>query len=259
MVLPAGTGLMILFHPSNSPALGQAIGKNCTKNPTTFDRNVANIYDYRAGHKMFDSAGIEHAFDDASFAEMIGDPESLLTAHARCTGGVMTIKISGCNGSSGFLVSSNPLLSELANPQKLYSDHASSVRLKHHTVGDGSRDFCFNAPPVNEAALSLFTDVNDRFSWGIEDPFGGIVVTIHDLSYNSNLGTPFIVEVDMQVGIQCWLPIEDRHFATSHGTESAAAKHALHSSSDAGHVSTGSGASSEVLQHSAATSPVATR
>lgn len=259
--LNSAQGLMILFHPSNSVSLGLCMGSSASapvshrsRTTETTENSEGTYHNWAPGLRWSAKTGESGDLTATTVVEAIGTPGSLLSSVGRVTGGLLSIKIVGSGGSSGYLVSSCPLRSELESPLELYKAHASSTRLRRHEVTDGVQDFVFHAPLVNPASLDEFSQSNDQFNWGVSDPFGGVLVTFHQLNFNANLGNPFVVEVDMQVGVQSRLSIEDRHLATAHSVEKSAQKASLHEQADSGHVHSGTGAGSNAVQVSNTTS-----
>lgn len=233
---------MVLFHPAHSLSLGLLTSFMTEgRDLTTFPRGTAAV-------PVAWGAGVDLT---ASIAECMGIPGALVSSVGRVTGGVMTIKVTGCEGSSGYAVSSCPMRTEIQDHKALYDTHSTSIRLKRHDIGAGTKDFAFHAPILSAAAMETFTGVNMAYHWSEADPFGGVVVTFHDLQYNEHQGMPFIVELDMQVGIECKLPLDDRHLATTHGSEKVAVKADIHNEKGMGHIITGKGASSQAVQQSA--------
>ena len=163
----------------------------------------------------------------------------------------MSIRVTGSPSATGYMVSSCPMAHEVADHKALYDNHKVSVRLKRHDLCEGVQDFAFHAPLVSPALLETYTSTNPSFHWSEMDPFGGVVVTFHELNYNPTLGMPFVVEVDMQVGIQSRLEVEDRHFATNHTHETVDHKKDLHNAKNMGVIATGKGELSKKVQGSA--------
>jgi hypothetical protein len=183
--------------------------------------------------------------------EAVGVPNSLISATGRVTGGIMTVKVTGAPSATGYVVSSCPRANEMSTHLSLYNSHHNNVRLKRHDLGEGTRDFAFHAPLFSPALIETYGSINPRFHWSEHDPFGGIVLTFHELNYNATLGMPFIVEVDMQVGVQCRLDLDDRHLATNHPHEKAESKKDLYSERNMGVVGSGNGFLSKKVQDSA--------
>lgn len=165
----------------------------------------------------------------------------------------MSVRVTGSPSATGYMVSSCPMAHEVANHIELYDNHQASVRLKRHDLGEGVQDLAFHAPLLSPALMETYTATNPAFHWTELDPFGGVVLTFHELNYNPTLGMPFIVEVDMQVGIQSRLEVEDRHFATNHAHEKADVKADLHNAKNMGVIGSGKGALSKQVQSSSTT------
>lgn len=240
--LTVGEEHMILFHPSNNVALGLI---------TSYMAEARDLAGFDRGTAGAPVQWVPSTDMTGTISECMGVPDSLVSSIGRVTGGVMTIKVTGCDGATGYAVSSCPMRGEIMDHKSVYERHATSVRLKRHEIGANTRDFAFHAPVLAPAAMETFTGTNDRYSWGEDDPFGGIAVTFHNLQYNATYGMPFVVELDMQVGIQSRLTLDDRHLSTNHATEKGAAKCDLHSEKNMGHIGSGTGASSQAVQSSA--------
>jgi len=233
-----------LFHPANSVALGVSTGNFSGERDLTSYLREGGGADYLANW----SADTE--LQNGIF-EAVGVPDSLISGTGRVTGGVMTVKVTGAPSSTGYVVSSCPQSDELKTHKTLYDAHQNSVRLKRHDIGEGTRDFAFHAPLFSPALVETYVPVIASFHWCEHDPFGGIALTFHELNYNDTLGMPFIVEVDMQVGIQCRLDLADRHLSTSHPHEKAEVKKDLHNERNMGLIGASNGALSKKVQDSA--------
>lgn len=241
--LPAGQRHLLLFHPSNSPSLGLGTSFfDAPRDLTTYIREP--------GLNSLSNWVPEENLQNR-LLEAVGRPDSLISSMGRVTGGVMSVKVTGAPSSTGFLVSSNPLAYELQDHLAMYDKHATSVRLRRHEIGEGVRDFVFHAPLLSPALLETFVPANDAYHWSEHDPFGAILLSFHELNYNPTLGMPFIVEVDMQVGVQCRLDLDDRHLATNHTHEHVDVKKNLHNEKDMGVVGTSKGELSKKVQDSA--------
>lgn len=162
-----------------------------------------------------------------SAAEAIGVPSTLISPLTRVTGGVLTMRITCGPGTTGYFAYSSPASSELSTngaTTELYGAHATNPRIRRHELVQGTQTHHFIAPITNAPALEHFAEANDRFLWGSEDPFGGTLITFHDIHYNANLGVAPVVEIYSTVGLQCRLEVADRHLATNHATSSKQAK-----------------------------------
>ena len=100
----------------------------------------------------------------------------------------------------------------------IVSAHSTNLLVKRIELHEGVITHHFVAPLVNPTALEYFAMGNDRFLWRDDDAYGGILISFHNLNYNTNLGVPMVVEMYATVGIQCRLELDDRHLATKHGT-----------------------------------------
>lgn len=235
---------MILFHPANSVALGVA---------TSYFSETRNLTSYTRSEST-DAAALSNWTSTSSLTqaivEAVGVPNSLISSVGRVTGGIMTVRVTGSPSATGFMVSSCPMAHEVTDHINLYDNHQVSVRLKRHDLSEGVQDFAFHAPLLSPALMETYTSTNASFNWSEMDPFGGVALTFHELNYNTTLGMPFIVEVDMQVGIQSRLEVEDRHFATNHPHEKVDLKKDLHSAKNMGVVGSGKGELSKQVQSS---------
>jgi hypothetical protein len=239
---------MILFHPANSVALGVATGYfDEPRNLSSFDRSGSTDQNLGGGGlgNWTSTTTITN-----SISEAVGVPNSLISSVGRVTGGIMSVRVTGSPSATGYMVSSCPMAHEVANHIDLYDNHAVSVRLKRHDLCEGVQDVAFHAPLLSPALMETYTPTNPAFHWSEMDPFGGVVLTFHELNYNSTLGMPFIVEVDMQVGIQSRLEVEDRHFATNHTHEKVDLKKDLHSAKNMGVIGSSRGELSKQVQSS---------
>lgn len=163
-------------------------------------------------------------------AEAIGVPSTLVSPLTRVTGGVLSLRITCGPGTTGYIAFSSPSVGELTpldGFRNIYTAHATNPRIRRLELGQGTHNHHFTVPLASPGALETFFEANDRFQWGVDDPFGGTVITFHDINYNIHQGVSPVVELYSTVGIQCRLEIADRHLSTAHRTSTKESKTTL--------------------------------
>lgn len=244
----------ILFHPCRSVVSLLCINGEKHNNFETLARTVSEDNDRGWLWEWVDQEAInptdmtkrvDITAKNFSSAEAIGMPGSLIAPLTRVTGGVLNVKVTCGPGTSGYMSFSCPSFQELTGKHinatngngatALIAAHASNPLVKRLELHEGVINHRFVAPLVNPPSLEFFAEGNDRFLWGTDDAFGGILIAFHNINYNKNLGVPIVVECYATVGLQCRLELEDRHLATKHGTSTKEEK-AKHTPSGSPHV-----------------------
>ena len=225
----------ILFHPTrsitclmvtNSVTSGQfanIIRSGISKDSPLWDWTGTTVTDPAP------TSTVTHNISAPTFgaAEAIGVPSTLVSPLTRVTGAVLTVKITCGSGTSGYMAFSCPSWPELI-PDNSIRDikeaHATNPRVRRIELTQGTITHHFIAPLTNPPALEVFEEANPRFVWNQGDPFGGTLITFHDIAYNENVGVPPVVELYATVGLQCRLEIADRHLASNHASTTKQAK-----------------------------------
>lgn len=244
-ILPNKCGAFtMLLHPSGSisPLLG--IGNHSSVNTTALDAysrpvDVESAVSEWVNNDFIDPAtGTHYPLLAANGAASqwvrgcyIAEPRTLISTQVRPLGAAMKLVIQCGPGTQGYLTAYLPTVSELAMAVgDLRTRIAGSPYTRKLPLKAGTNTYFFAAPLLDKSRLHHFHHLNDRYTWGIDDAFGGVMVTIHDHEFSENMGVSSRAQIEVVSPLQIHLDLEDRHLSTKHQVHSVDASHNHHTS-----------------------------
>jgi len=213
----------ILFHPAVSVSPAVILTPGVTANPGIWSLTRSQETDTGTLGDWVDSDvtplgsvpdGVYNS--GAVAAEAIGHPKNLVSAEGRATGGVMRIKVTGGPTLRGYLAHSCPQAD--FDPATQKAEHASNATIPRLELKDGLQHD-FYAPLMIPHAMEDFKGAIDRFHWSTTDPFGGMLLTLHDVAFAADYDRPPVMDVLMYHAVECRLDLADRHLQTPHSSQ----------------------------------------
>lgn len=223
----------ILLHPSNSITAGVIIGSSVIDQwqgnwrsgeggtVSEEESSFPNWVDSTMQHPLFNTPGfppgpisIYDAPNGVSrAAEAVGHPNAMVSGEGRPLGALMRVRVTAGPTARGYMAHSCP--GAAFNLPGMKESHATNARVPRLDIQHGaSRDFY--APLLAPHNVEKFTAAVDQFHWSPEDPFGGLLLTFHEVDWAATYDTPPIVDITIIHAVECRLDLEDRHLKTSH-------------------------------------------
>jgi hypothetical protein len=128
----------------------------------------------------------------------------------------MRIKVTAGPTLRGYLAHSCPLPD--FNPATQKAEHASNATLPRLELKDGLQHD-FYAPLMIPHAMEDFKPGIDQFHWSHEDPFGGTLLTLHDIAFADGFDKPPVIDILIYHAVECRLDLADRHLLTPHSQQ----------------------------------------
>lgn len=217
----------ILLHPSTSITAGLIIGSERTTSvapharrsgETDHPEGFANWVDSEMTYDPLGQLGTpgtpQSIYGSDWEGEAIGHPNVMVSGEGRPLGALMRVSITAGPTARGYMAHSCPGASFTVSSMR--EGHATNARVPRLELQHGaSRDFY--APLMAPHNVEKFAQVNDRFHWDAEDPYGGLLLTLHEVDWATTYDTPPILDVTIIHAVECRLDLEDRHLRTSHG------------------------------------------
>lgn len=212
----------ILLHPSNSITAGLILGSEFNASAPTWPRRsgitdhpegFANWIDSQMIYDPHGQPGTTPVYGSDWEGEAIGHPNAMVSGEGRPLGALMRVSVTAGPTARGYMAHSCP--GPDFNVPSMKEGHATNARVPRLEIQNGaSRDFY--APLMAPHEVEKFAAANDRFNWGPEDPYGGLLLTLHEVDWATTYDTPPILDVTIIHAVECRLDLEDRHLRTAH-------------------------------------------
>lgn len=214
----------ILLHPANSITSGLIMGPNITSSlipnhtgPRSGETDVTTQTQGSFGNwidsTVLQNTGTTVSVYDDLHGEAIGHPNAMVSGEGRPLGALMRVRVSAGPTARGYMAHSCPAAD--FNLTNMKEGHATNARVPRINIQNGaSRDFY--APLLAPHNVEKFSSTNNQFHWEPEDPYGGLLLTFHEVDWAVTYDTPPIIDITIVHAVECRLDLEDRHLRTSH-------------------------------------------
>lgn len=210
----------VLLHPSTSITAGLIVGANVVSPIQTWrageedaSGTFPNWVDSTLQHPGIAAVSIYDAWSLDRSGEAVGHPNAMVSGEGRPLGALMRVRVTAGPTARGYMAHSCP--GAAFSVPSMKEGHATNARVPRLDIQHGaSRDFY--APLLAPHNVEKFSPANDQFHWSPEDPYGGLLLTFHEVDWALTYDTPPIVDITIIHAVECRLDLEDRHLKTTH-------------------------------------------